>query len=115
VFATPIVSVFNSEGSEELQAYGTVGLQLYSIGFLFACVNIIIAGFFGAVDRPRECAIISIIRGVVAIVLFALLFSSIMGIVGVWLAFVASELLTFAVSFVMLSRSGNALAKSKQM
>lgn len=115
VFASPIVSVFNSEGSGELQAYGTVGLQLYSIGFLFACVNIIIAGFFGAVDRPRECAIISIIRGVVAIVLFALLFSSIMGIVGVWLAFVASELLTFAVSFVMLSRSGNALAKSKQM
>ena len=115
VFASPIVEIFNSEGSAELQTYGTVGLQIYSVGFLFACINIIIAGFFGAVDKPRECAILSIIRGVFAIVFFAILLSSFMGIIGVWLAFVASEALTLVISLVMLGRTGNALAKSKQM
>lgn len=115
VFASPIVGIFNSEGSEALQSYGTTGLRIYSIGFLFACVNIIIAGYFGAVDRPRECAILSIIRGVFAIVFFAILLSSLVGIVGVWLAFVASEALTLIVSLVMLKRTGNSLAKSKQI
>ncbi len=102
ILADPIVTLFNSENSAELQNYGALGLRLYSIGFLFAMANIIIAGFFGAVDRPRECAIISIIRGVGAIVLFAILLSSIMGIVGVWLAFAASELLTLCVSLALL-------------
>ncbi len=113
VFAPFIVSVFNSEGSAELNNYGITGLRLYSIGFLFAGLNIIIAGFFGAVDRPRECAILSITRGVIAIVLFALLLSSLMGITGVWLAFAASEALTLVVSAVMLVKTGNRLAKSK--
>lgn len=113
IFASPIVSVFNSEGSSELQAYGTVGLQIYSVGFLFAGLNIIIAGFLGAVDRPRECAALSIVRGVIAIVLFAVLLSSLMGIVGVWLAFVASEATTLIVSTVLLVKTGNRLAKKK--
>ncbi len=113
IFASPIVSIFNSEGSAALQDYGVMGLRIYSIGFLFAGANIIIAGFFGAVDKPRECAAISIIRGVVAIVLFAILLSSIMGIVGVWLAFAASEALTLAVSVVLLARKNDALAKSR--
>ena len=105
IFASPIVSIFNSEGSAELQAYGETGLRLYSLGFLFAGMNIIIAGFFGAVDKPRECAIISIIRGVIAIVAFAALLSSLLGINGVWLSFAASELVTLIVACVMLYRS----------
>ena len=105
IFASPIVSIFNSEGSAELQAYGEVGLRLYGLGFLFAGMNIIIAGFFGAVDKPRECAIISIIRGVVAIVAFAALLSALLGINGVWLSFAAAELVTLIVSCVMLYKS----------
>lgn len=105
IFASPIVSIFNSEGSAELQAYGEVGLRLYGLGFLFAGMNIIIAGFFGAIDKPRECAIISIIRGVIAIVAFAALLSALLGINGVWLSFAAAELVTLIVSCVMLYRS----------
>ena len=105
IFSSPIVAIFNSEGSAELQAYGEVGLRIYGIGFLFACMNIIIAGYFGAVDRPRECAIISIVRGVIAIVFFAALLSSIFEIMGVWMSFAAAEALTLAVSIAMLVKN----------
>ena len=71
----------------------------------FAGMNIIIAGFFGAIDKPRECAIISIIRGVIAIVAFAALLSALLGINGVWLSFAAAELVTLIVSCVMLYKS----------
>ena len=114
IFATPFVTVFNSEGIAELQAYGEVGLRIYSIGFLFAGMNIVIAGYFAAVDKPRECAILSLARGVVAIVFFALLLSSLLGIIGVWLAFVASEATTLILSVVLLAKTGNLLAKKKK-
>ena len=105
VFSSPIVGIFNSEGSAALQAYGEVGLRIYGVGFLFACMNIIIAGFFGAVDRPRECAIISIVRGVIAIVFFAVVLSSLFEIIGVWASFAAAEALTLVVSVVMLAKN----------
>ena len=115
IFAKPLVTVFNSDGLADLQAYGEVGLRIYSIGFLFAGFNIVIAGFFAAVDRPRECAIISLARGVVAIVIFALLLSSLFDLVGVWLAFVASEATTLILSVILLVRSRKSLAKAKDM
>ncbi len=111
IFADPLVTIFNSEGLAKLQEYGEVGLRIYSIGFLFAGINIVIAGFFAAVDRPRECAILSITRGVVAIVIFALLLSSLLGLVGVWLAFVASEATTLILSVILLVKSRKSLAK----
>lgn len=98
VFADGIVNVFNSEGSEEMADYAVVGLRLYSLGFFIAVVNIVRAGYFGAVGRAKECFIISVSRGIFAIVFFAIVLSRFMGIYGVWLAFPVAEATTFVLS-----------------
>lgn len=98
--AEPIVSIFNSEQATELASIATMGMKLYFIGFLFASVNIIRAGYFSAVDKSLQSTIIAISRGFVAIVIFAFLLSKIFGIVGAWLAFPAAELFTLILSLV---------------
>lgn len=104
IFADGIVNVFNSEGSEEMADYAVVGLRLYSFGFLIAVVNIVRAGYFGAIGRAKECFIISLTRGIFAIVFFAIVLSRFMGIYGVWLAFPVAEVTTFILSLAV-SRS----------
>lgn len=93
-FTGKIVDVFNSEQSKEMEHYAITGMRIYCIGFLMAGINIVRAGYYGAIGKAKECFVISISRGVVAIVLFALILSGIFGIYGVWLAFPASELFT---------------------
>lgn len=104
LFAVPIVDVFNSEGSVLLADYAVTGLRLYSLGFLAAAPNIVTAGFYSAVGRGRDCFLISVSRGFVAIVFCAVVMSRLFGIYGVWLAFLAAELLTLALAFVIERR-----------
>lgn len=101
VFADGIVNVFNSEGSEEMADYAVVGLRLYSLGFFIAVVNIVRAGYFGAVGRAKECFIISVSRGIFAIVFFAIVLSEFMGVYGVWLAFPVAEAVTLIISLAV--------------
>lgn len=105
LLAEPLVAVFNSEGSAALAACAVPGIRLYFLGFLLACVNIVRAGYFGAVGMGRESAVIALSRGVVSIVLFAVLLAGLGGITGVWLAFPASEGFTLLLSARMDRKS----------
>ncbi len=104
ILAPAVVDVFNSEGSVEMARYATEGLRLYSIGFLLAVVNIILTGFYSAVDRPRESFLLSILRGAVLITVFAILLPLLLDVVGVWLAFPVSELATLAVALLLIRK-----------
>ena len=108
-FTDSLVSLFNSEHSAELAAYAHTGMRLYFIGFLFAGINIVGAGFLSAAERARESFVTSIMRGFVCIIGCSLLFAAAFGINGVWLSFPASELLTAIVMAVVLVRDNRRL------
>ena len=108
-FTDSLVSLFNSEHSAELAAYAHTGMRLYFIGFLFAGINIVGAGFLSATERARESFVTSIMRGFVCIIGCSLLFAAVFGINGVWLSFPASELLTAIVMAVVLVRDNRRL------
>ena len=101
LLAEPVVLVFNSEGSARMAELAQEGLRLYSLGFLVATANIVLAGFYGAVGKVRDCFVISILRGVVAITAFAFLLSALFGIWGVWLAFPVAEAFTLLVGLAI--------------
>lgn len=92
-----IANLFNSEHDKELERLAVEGLQLYFIGFLFAGVNIVCAGFFSAIDSAKWAFMISIMRGFIAIISCAVVLSRCMGMKGVWLAFPAAEFITWGV------------------
>lgn len=99
LFTAPEVFLFNSQNSRELAALAEPGLRLYFLGFLLAAVNIIKSGFFSAVGQGVASPAIALSRGVVSIVVMAVLLSRLLGVTGVWLAFPASEAITWLLGF----------------
>lgn len=97
----PLISIFNSEQSAELARYADDGIRLYFLGYLVAGINIVLVAYFSAVDKPRPAITGSLLRGVVAIIFFAILLSALFGMTGIWLSFPCAEVLTFAVVLVL--------------
>lgn len=106
VFAKEIVGVFNSENNVQMATLAVQNLRYYVVGFLPASVNIILCGYFGAIGRDRLCSIISITRGIVAIVLFTWMLSGLFGIVGVWIAYPVTEVFTLLLALLFISKKG---------
>ena len=105
IWSDPIASIFNSEKNPELAAYAREGIRLYFIGFLFAGINIVGTSALSAVEAVRWAFTASIMRGFVAILIFAFALSAVFGMTGVWLAFPAAELVTMLLSLTGISKS----------
>lgn len=105
--AAPIVAVFNSEQNVQLAVYAEQGLKLYFIGFLFAGFNIVGTGYLSAVESAKWAFAASILRGVVAIILCAVVLSEAFGMKGVWLAFPAAEMITAVVTLAAICRQSH--------
>lgn len=103
-FASDITSAFNSEHSAQLAAYAIPGIRIYFIGFFAAGINIICTGFLSATDHAKESSIVAISRGIIAIIIFALVLPTFLGITGVWLAFPAAEAVTLLLAIFMTKR-----------
>ena len=99
-FTDTFVGIFNSEHNLQLLAYAHTGLRLYFLGFLVAGINIVLVAYFSAIDRARPAVLGSVMRGIIAIAFCAILFSQILGLNGIWLSFLGSEIITFFVILI---------------
>ena len=104
LFAEPLVNIFNSEQSADLAKYANVGIKLYFIGFLFAGINIAGCGYLSATEEATGAMIGSLSRGMVSIVLCAVIMANILKMTGVWLSFAASEIITCVIVTVFICR-----------
>ena len=105
IFAPVIIEAFNSEKSDILAKYAIPGIRIYFIGFIPAAFNIITAGFYSATGRGKESSLIAISRGIVAIIVFALILPRIFGITGVWSSFFAAEMFTAILCIILMRKS----------
>ena len=96
--APAVTAVFNGGHDQTLAAYAQSGLRLYFIGFFFAGMNIVGTAVLSAVESAKFAFAASILRGFVAIILFAFALSAILGMTGVWLAFPAGEFVTLFIT-----------------
>jgi putative MATE family efflux protein len=101
-FARQIADIFNSRQIPELTEYATLGLRFYFVGFLFAGINIVGTAALSAVEAAKSAFAASVLRGFVAILIFAFTLPVFLGMSGVWLAFPAAELVTMAVTLTAL-------------
>ena len=89
--ASPIASVFNSEGNETLQTFAITGMKLYFLACPFIGFNIVTSTYFSSTGRPRPSQIISFLRGLFVLVPMAFLLSAILKMTGVWCAYPLTE------------------------
>lgn len=94
IFTGSIVGIFNSENNVQMANYAMQGVRIYFVGFLFAGCNIVGAGYLSATENARAAFGVSIVRGVVAIIVCAVILAYIFGMTGVWLAFPVAECIT---------------------
>lgn len=92
--AEPIAQMFNSENNALLQEIAVQGLRLYFVAVPLVGFNIILSSFFTATERPLPAQLISLLRGLAAIIPLAYLMSSLWGMSGVWLSYPSAELVT---------------------
>ncbi|WP_315076637.1 MATE family efflux transporter [uncultured Clostridium sp.] len=115
LFSSELISFFNSENNLLLKYYATNGLLLYFIGFVFAGVNIVIISFLSSIENPKVAFIISLIRGVIAIVPLVIVLSSFFGITGIWLVFPSAEAITTIIAVILLKNSKVTFAQNRQI
>ncbi len=103
-YATPIVSIFNSEQHSQLQSIAELGLKIYFTSVVFVGFNIILSMFFTSIDKPIPAHIISMLRGLLIIIPMAFLLSTVAGVMGVWLTFPITEGVVALLSGVLFLR-----------
>jgi len=90
--ADSIIGIFNSQQNGDIAEIARTGLRIYFTGFFFVGLNIILAMYLSATENAKDAFIISISRGCIVIVPMVLLLSKVWDMVGVWFAFVLTEL-----------------------
>lgn len=95
-FTEQLTAVFNSGGNEILRIYAFDAMRLYFLGYLAAGVNMMLISYFSATDRAKPAFAASMLRGAVAISVCAVVMSFVWGMNGIWLSFLAAELITGA-------------------
>jgi Na+-driven multidrug efflux pump len=99
-FGEEAVRIFNHDNSETLMKYALTGIQIYFAGFLFAGYNVVIIGYLSATEQATPAFIASFARGLCLIIVVAIVFAKVFGLLGVWLAFATTECITAVFLFV---------------
>lgn len=89
-----LAGIFNSQGDVLLQNNAVEGLRLYFPGYFAAGINIILTSYLAATDKGLLAFSVSLLRGIVAITLCAIVMAGLFGMHGIWLSFPAAELIT---------------------
>ena len=93
LFAGPIVGFFLSHDSA-MFASSVAALRMYSTAFLLLGFNVVVSGFFTAMDHPVPSLTISFGRGLVFISGCLMVMSTLFGATGIWLTPLVSETIT---------------------
>lgn len=109
-----LIGLFNNENNSTLLRMATTGLHIYCLGFFLASINIIMITFLSATSFAKQAFVSSLCRTGALLVPFAFVLSSLFGIVGLWLAFVCSELCTLLFILYLTKRNQTFLSFDTQ-
>ena len=100
IFAPQLSAIFVGY-DPKLLSVSITALRLYSISYLFSCINIFASAFFTALNNGKISALISFLRTLVFQAIMILILPYILGIEGIWLAVLFAELLCLAVTIYL--------------
>ena len=87
----------------------SVGFRFYAVTFLIMGYDVINSMYFTSCGDALNSAIISLLRGIVLLLAFVIIFPAIWGMTGVWMAAPATEALTAIVSVLLIRKQKKTL------
>lgn len=107
LFSSQLVSLFISDSSNPAWMLAVSGLPYFSLDFIFFGINVVFIGYYMSIENSRRALIITIIRGLLPVICFAILpiwFSH----KGIWLSVPIAEILsTFIIVGSIISRKSS--------
>lgn len=100
--AEPIADIFNSAGDPVLRAMAAHGIRVYFLAFVYMGINIVTVAFFAALARALPSFLLSILRGMVAVIVFVLILPGILGVDGVWISVPCAEAVTLVAAVALV-------------
>jgi Na+-driven multidrug efflux pump len=102
-FADVLVRLILPEGRE---VWGIIGgaVPWYALAFLPAGVNLLVAGYLTAIERPGASLVIAVLRSLVLLLVFLWLLQSLFGAHAIWLTLLFTELGTVLASAALVLR-----------
>lgn len=101
ILARPLAGIFASPGSTVFEL-SVSGLGIYSFSYLFKGYNVFGSALFTALGNGKISALLSFMRTLVLITAATLIFASLFGITGVWIATPAAEALSLILTLLMI-------------
>ena len=101
-FPAQITALFNHENNAEMQWLAVEGFRLYFTSCVFLGFNLLTIMYFVSTARDKQAQILSLLRGIVLVLPFLLLFSALFGMTGVWIAMPAAEIVVTGIGIRML-------------
>ena len=100
LFAKQLILAFNDE--PELIALASKGMKIWLMALPFVGAQIISANYFQAVGKAPKAIFLSLLRQVILLIPFLLIFPRIWGLNGVWFAGPTADFISFLVTVIFL-------------
>ncbi|HBB28901.1 MAG TPA: MATE family efflux transporter, partial [Clostridiales bacterium] len=104
IFAEPISRFFIDKEEVELLSYSVKSSRIYAPAFLILGFNIVLSGFYSAVEKPKYAMIISLGRGLIIIAASLFIMVNIFGDTGIWISTTVSEIICLVVSVTIFMK-----------
>lgn len=95
------VSLFVSAKNAALRESSAAVFRIFATSFLIMGFNVVVCGFFTAVEQPVGSLIISLARGLVVIACSIFFMTALFGGAGIWWSATVCELLCFVITSVL--------------
>lgn len=105
IFNNQLVEIFNRDHIKTLSKTASNGLIIYFAGFFFSGINIITSAVLSSINEPRHAFTISILRSGCIIIPTALFLSYFFQMIGIWLSFPLSEIITLLLGVFFAKKS----------
>ncbi len=103
MFCKDLIRLFLNDGKHVIDI-AIRGSKIYGIAFLFNGLNILISGYFTAIDDATSSIIIATSRGIIFILIGIVILPVLFGIDGVWGTIVFAELITLGICFYIIKK-----------
>ena len=97
-----IVGLFISTEHQELMNYSVQVFRIFSLSYLVVGYNVVVGGFFIAIEKAVSATVISTLRGIVMISVCVFVLAALFGGNGIWWAPLLSEILTLCITVGLL-------------
>ena len=100
LFADGIVSLFLENMNSELATYSVRVFRIFILSFLFAGFNIVIGGYFTAIEKSAAATTLSLTRGIIALIGTLFVLTALFGGEGIWWTPLTSECICMIITVI---------------